>query len=73
MTRQNEDRMAGLRIGKVTFRNVSRLEAPLTLEDSSREASKEDMAGEIIKYAMGRSSNPSTKIIPGNVYMLNKD
>ena len=38
-------RMAGRRTGRVTRKSVRQFDAPQTLEDSSRETSKADMAG----------------------------
>src|SRR4030042_4598072 len=69
-TRVMEARMAGLRTGRVILQSVLRLELPHTFEDSSRETSKEDMAGAMIRYETGRSSSPSTRIMPGREKMV---
>jgi len=62
--RMNAARMAGRSTGRVTRTSVRQVPAPNTRDDSSSATSNEAIAGAMMRYAIGRSSSPSTRIMP---------
>ena len=66
-TRVMAARMAGRRMGRMIRHQVAARDRPLTQDASSSDESKEAIAATMTRYATGRSSSPSTKIMPGRL------